>query len=202
MALEPKPGLVVRYDFLWKEDQQAGIDSGKDRPCAIILASAEKVDGSKDVLLCAITHSPPDKGEAAVPIPPAVARHLGLDHEQSWIKTSQVNRLTWEKGRMPYGISQARKGEWSFGMIPQDLGRQAFNQVQARARSRSLQTVDRDFIATDQAQPKRIDRAQSLETVPRNKPAKSLHTRSDERIGTRLSRPYRGRGRDDTDQGL
>jgi DNA invertase Pin-like site-specific DNA recombinase len=49
VAIEPKPGLVVRYDFLWKEEQRAGIEDGKDRPCAIVLTSAEKADGSKDV---------------------------------------------------------------------------------------------------------------------------------------------------------
>lgn len=154
MAIEPKPGLVVRYDFLWKEEQRTGIEGGKDRPCAIVLTSAEKADGSKDVLLCAITHSPPAQNETAVKVPPAVANHLGLDHEQSWIKTDQVNRLTWEKGRMPYGISQARKGEWSFGMIPQSLSKQMFEQVQEKNRSRSLKTVDRDVpteLATEKA---------------------------------------------------
>lgn len=148
MSIEPKPGLVVRYDFLWKEERRAGIEDGKDRPCAIVLTSAEKSNGSKEVLLCAITHSPPAKNETAVKVPLAVARHLGLDHEQSWIKTDQVNRLTWERGRMPYGISQARKGEWTFGMIPQGLGKEVFNQVREKARSRSLQTVNREEPAT------------------------------------------------------
>ena len=136
---------MVRYDFLWKEQQRAGIEGGKDRPCAIVMTTAERPDGSKDVLLCAITHSPPGKSETAVKIPPAVAKHLGLDHEQSWIKTDQVNRLTWEKGRIPYGISQAHKGEWSFGMIPRGLGEQVFAQVREKARSRTLAAVDRDI---------------------------------------------------------
>ena len=97
----------MRYDFLWKEDKTAGADSGKDRPCAIILTLAEKPDGSKDVLLCAITHTPPGKNETAVKVPASVAEQLGLDEGQPWIKTSQVNKLVWEKGRIPYGISQA-----------------------------------------------------------------------------------------------
>ena len=143
MAVEPKPGLVVRYDFLWKEDKQMGVEDGKDRPCAIVLTSAERPDGSKDILLCAITHSPPGKNETAIKVPPAVAKHLGLDHEQSWIKTDQVNRLTWEKDRIPYGISQTRQGEWSFGMLPHSLGEQVFEQVREKARNRTLQTVRR-----------------------------------------------------------
>jgi hypothetical protein len=144
VPLEPKAGLVVRYDFLWKEESQAGLDSGKDRPCAIVLTSMTKVDGSRDVLLCAITHAPPRNNETAVRIPPAVARSLALDSEQSWIKTDQVNRLTWEKDRIPYGISRTRTGEWSLGMIPQALGQQVFQQVQDKVRSRTLQAVNRD----------------------------------------------------------
>ncbi|WP_274630929.1 type II toxin-antitoxin system PemK/MazF family toxin [Arvimicrobium flavum] len=144
MEFEPKPGLVVRYDFLWKAESAKGLDSGKDRPCAIVLTMAEKPDGSKDVLLCAITHSPPGKDETAIAVPPAVARHLGLDDQPSWIKTDQVNVLRWERGRIPYGISQARKGAWAYGMLPQALGRQAFEQVRAKARGRQLQTVKRD----------------------------------------------------------
>jgi len=135
--------LVVRYDFLWKEEQRTGIEDGKDRPCAIVLTSAERANGSRDVLLCAIMHVPPGRDETAVRIPPAVAEHLGLDHKQSWIKTDQVNRLVWEKGRIPHGISQARTGEWSFGMIPQGLGKAVLDQVREKARARSLLAVDR-----------------------------------------------------------
>jgi hypothetical protein len=153
VSFEPKVGLVVRYDFLWKEEQGAGLDTGKDRPCAIVLASAEKADGSKDVLLCAITHTPPARNETAVKMPPAVARYLGLDEGQSWIKTDQVNKLVWEKGRIPYGISQAKKGEWTFGMVPQGLGREVFEQVRDKARQRTLRTVDRDAPALERAVP-------------------------------------------------
>ncbi len=144
MTLEPKPGLVIRYDFLWKDQQQTGLDSGKDRPSAIVFASEERPDGSKAVYLCAITHSPPGKGETAVKVPEAVARHLGLDDVQSWIKTDQVNQFIWEKGRIPYGVSQTPKGQWSYGQLPQKLGQQVFEQVRDKARSRSLETVRRD----------------------------------------------------------
>lgn len=135
---------MIRYDFLWKEEKQAGIEDGrKDRPCAIVLTMNEKPDGTKDVLLCAITHSPPAKNEKAVEIPPKVARHLGLDHSRSWIKTDQINRIQWQKGLIPPGVTPARKGKWEFGMIPQALGKQTFTQVREKAKSRLLKTVDR-----------------------------------------------------------
>jgi len=142
--LEPKAGLVVRYDFLWKEEERGGLESGKDRPCAIVLVSAERADGARDVLLCAITHAPPLTGETAVEVPAAVARHLGLDEQRSWIKTDQVNRLIWRKGRIPFGVSPARRGEWTFGTIPQALGRQAFEQMREKALKGRLKTVLRD----------------------------------------------------------
>ncbi|MDP9836006.1 hypothetical protein J2T09_000748 [Neorhizobium huautlense] len=144
MAIEPKPGLVVRYDFLWKEEADAGLESGKDRPCAIVLVAKDKADGSKDVLLCAITHAPPGHAETAIKIPAAVARYLGLDDEQSWIKTDQINRLNWARDRIPYGITPARKGEWFFGTLPHALGEQVFNQIREKAHARTLRTVDRD----------------------------------------------------------
>lgn len=145
MALDPKPGLVVRYDFLWRHEKAAGQDHGsKDRPCAIILASAEREDGAREVLLCAITHTPPEAGESAVKIPADVARQLRLDDAQSWIKTSEVNLLTWEKGRIPVGIVPARKDAWAFGILPWPLGRQAFEQVREKALAKSLHNIRRD----------------------------------------------------------
>ncbi len=145
MAIEPKPGLVIRYDFLWKEEERAGQERGmKDRPCAIILATKPREDGSKEVVLCPITHSPPRGSESGVEIPLKVARHLGLDGERSWIKTHQVNTAVWEADRLPYGVTPARDGEWSFGQLPQVLGRQAFEQVREHSRERTLAQVRRD----------------------------------------------------------
>jgi hypothetical protein len=143
-VLDPKPGLVIRYDFLWKEEKDSGLESGKDRPCSIVLVSTEREDGAKDVLLCAITHTPPAVGQTAVRIPQAVAKYLGFDDMQSWIKTDQVNLLRWEKGRIPHGISSVRPGEWFYGSIPRSLGEQVFNQVRDKARDRRLRTVRRD----------------------------------------------------------
>jgi hypothetical protein len=171
VSFEPKAGLVVRYDFLWKEEQQAGVDSGKDRPCAIVLTSSERPDGSKDVLLCAITHTPPGKGETAIKVPVGVAKHLGLDEGQSWIKTDQLNKLVWEKGRIPHGISPARKGEWAFGMIPQGLGKQVFDQVREKARSRSLETIQRDESPMDW-NAKTVDKPRQIRSSPPRQPDK------------------------------
>lgn len=144
MDMDPRPGLVLRYDFLWKEDRDAGREDGtKDRPCAVVLVSVALADDSRKVLLCPITHSPVSPGETGLPIPPAVARHLGLDDRPSWIKTHQVNVITWQNGRIPAGIVPARPGVWAFGQLPDSLGRAMFAQVLENSRKRSLGQVAR-----------------------------------------------------------
>lgn len=144
MTLEPKPGLVVRYDFLWKEEQQLGSQSGKDRPCAIVVALNDGLDGTREVALCAITHSPPSTSEQAIQIPPSVARHLGLDDQPCWIKTEQVNWVAWKKNRIPYGITPARAGQWSYGQLPLDITRKVFQQISERVKQGLLHQVRRD----------------------------------------------------------
>ena len=52
MTYEPVVGDIIRYDFLWAEEQERGQQDGaKDRPCAIVVAKKRKEDGSFRVLL-------------------------------------------------------------------------------------------------------------------------------------------------------
>jgi hypothetical protein len=54
----PRPGLVIRYSYLWNREARAGQDEGsKDRPCAVLLA----VDRGEEteVYVLPITQSPP-----------------------------------------------------------------------------------------------------------------------------------------------
>lgn len=145
MALTPKAGLVVRYDFLWKDEANQGQEHGrKDRPCAIILTTSKNKDGSREVILCPLTHAPPAKDQHAVEMPAKVAAHLGLDPDKCWIKTHEINTLIWEKDHIPFGVSVARKGHWSFGMLPHQLTKRAFEQVRFYAQNRILKNVKRD----------------------------------------------------------
>ena len=73
-----------------------------------------------------ITHSPPHDSQTAIAIADKVSRVLCLSDEQSWIKTHQVNTLQWSEAQIPFGITPARANEWSFGRLPQALGRLAF----------------------------------------------------------------------------
>jgi hypothetical protein len=73
----------------------------------------------------------------------AVARHLGLDDQLCWVKTDEVNRLVWENGPIPHGVSRAPDGRWDYRMMPQALGRQVFEQVREKVRRRGVRVIER-----------------------------------------------------------
>jgi hypothetical protein len=88
---KPEPGLVIRYSYLWLREYREGREEGaKDRPCAIILASLDQ-DGETQALVVPVTRSPPEAGDAALELPQAVKKHLGLDAQCSWVVLSESN---------------------------------------------------------------------------------------------------------------
>lgn len=146
MSFTPEPGLVIRYDFLWKHESDTGQEHGrKDRPCAIILVAREQEDGSRKVLLCPITHTPPAPTQNAVPIPKKVAAALGFDSERCWIKTHEANELFWEKNKLPFGVSKASEERWTFGTLPYELGKQAFDRFREHREFRRSRTTRRNL---------------------------------------------------------
>ena len=92
---DPHPGLVIRYAYLWKRERDEGREEGsKDRPCAIVLSVLDE-DGDQEVMVLPITHSPPQRPEDAIEIPPATKQRLGLDSERSWIVITEANEFVW-----------------------------------------------------------------------------------------------------------
>ena len=135
---------MVRFDFLWKEEEEQGhIDGKKDRPCAIILATKPNAEGAQEVILGPITHSPPHEGETGMEIPEKLAHHLKLDDDQSWVKTHQVNTVAWERDRLPYGIVPAHKGEWIFGKLPQSFAKKIFKQIKDNVNTNNISNSTR-----------------------------------------------------------
>lgn len=91
----PRPGLVIRYSYLWARERDEGrVEGIKDRPCAVLLA-VRTADGDLRVIVVPITHVPPEVAENAIEIPAASKRRLGLDDDQSWIVLTEGNAFAW-----------------------------------------------------------------------------------------------------------
>jgi hypothetical protein len=91
---DPKPGLVLRYDYLWSHEAAAGRDQVKDRPICLVAAS-DSLTKPRFVVLLPITHSPPDANTIGIEIPAKVKQALGLDELPSWIIVSEYNVDEW-----------------------------------------------------------------------------------------------------------
>jgi len=91
----PHPGLVIRYSYLWKQEQDAGHEEGrKDRPCAIVMAVVDEY-GGKEVLVLPITHTPPRHAMDAIEIPAETKERLRLDSDRAWIVIAEANEFVW-----------------------------------------------------------------------------------------------------------
>lgn len=127
MALpDPRLGLVISYSYLWHHEHNTGRDEGtKSRPCVIVLAIKRPADGTLMVRVAPVTHRPPGVAAAALEIPRAVKRHLGLDDERSWIILDEVNEFVWPGFELrPIPPSHDR---FAYGFLPPRL----FDQVMA-----------------------------------------------------------------------
>lgn len=115
---EPKPGLVVRYDYLWSHEAVRGQDQGKDRPACLVAASDSAVR-PRYVVLLPITHTPPTGGAVGVEIPAKVKQAIGLDDAPSWVIVSEHNIDEWPNA----GLSPVpgETGVFAYGFIPPGL---------------------------------------------------------------------------------
>lgn len=114
---DPEPGMIVRYDYLWRREDAAGRDHGKTRPTCIVVAEVNSQPN--EVLLLPITHSPPLRASTGIVIPQSVKRLIGLDEEPSWVIVSECNHDVWPNS----GLSAipGKFGEFSYGFIPPGL---------------------------------------------------------------------------------
>jgi hypothetical protein len=137
----PAPGLVISYAYLWRNQQRAGQTEGrKDRPCAIVVATRDE-DGDTLVYVAPITHIRPTTG-AALELPPAVKRRLGLDAAPSWIITDELNRFIWP-GYDLRPVSRGRPHVFHWGFLPVDLFDTLKAAVLKHQRDRRLDVVER-----------------------------------------------------------
>ena len=91
----PRPGLVIRYSYLWASDASEGREEGvKDRPCAVILVILREGD-HPIVRVLPITHSSPLNAVDALEIPQPTKQRLALNSERSWVILSEANDFIW-----------------------------------------------------------------------------------------------------------
>ncbi len=119
MALpEPKPGLVIRYDYLWTREAAVGARQAKDRPACLVAAS-DSTNAPRFVVILPITHSPPTGDTVGIEIPAKVSQALGLDEAASWIVVSDHNVDEWPNAGL--ASIPGKPGIFCYGFIPPGL---------------------------------------------------------------------------------
>ena len=115
---DPKPGLVVRYDYLWTHEAAAGREQGKDRP-ACLVAATDSVARPRYVVLLPITHRAPPAATVGIEIPARVMQAIGLDDAPSWVVVSEHNVDEWPNGGLSPVPGQAEA--FAYGFLPPGL---------------------------------------------------------------------------------
>jgi hypothetical protein len=91
----PRPGLVIRYSYLWTSEARQGREEGvKNRPCAVVLVLLREGD-HPIVRVLPVTHAPPADPADALEIPQPTKQRLGLDSARSWVVLSEANDFIW-----------------------------------------------------------------------------------------------------------
>ncbi len=113
----PRPGLVIRYSYLWESEARQGREEGvKDRPCAIVLVILR--EGEHPIVrVLPVTHSPPADPADALEVPQPTKRRLGLDSERSWVILSEANDFIWPGPDLRPAVN-ADPASVVYGMLP------------------------------------------------------------------------------------
>lgn len=139
----PKPGLVIRYGFLWSNEHASGATEGaKDRPCAIVVAARRGSNGDIQTIVAPITHRPPDDPTASIEIPAATCKSLRLDSGRHWLRLDELNRFAWPGYDLRPIPGQPRR--YDYGMLPSSLFHQLRDGILARQKARAGRVISRD----------------------------------------------------------
>jgi hypothetical protein len=127
----PKPGLVIRYAYLWESEARKGCEEGaKDRPCAIVLVVLR--DGGQPIVrVLPVTHASPRNAADALEIPAAAKERLGLDSERSWVVLTEANDFIWP-GPDLRPVPGGDQGTVAYGFLPPGFMRVLRERLQRR----------------------------------------------------------------------
>ena len=141
---EPRPGLVIRYAYLWRDEAARGQEEGKHRPCAVVLAARRGPGDLLTAVVAPVTHAPPNNPKHAIEIPAQTKRRLGLDEARSWIKTDELNMFTWPGPDLrPIGRAPDQGG-FVYGLLPRNMIAGLIRNVRDRVREGRAKPVRRD----------------------------------------------------------
>lgn len=112
-VINPKPGLIVAFRYLWADEHAAGHDQAlKLRPCLVV--AVEPLARGQRVTLMAVTHYP--QMNKFVEVPKGYLREAGLDGHGQYVVTGEVNVVRWPSrnvrailGRVPEGFMKEVK---------------------------------------------------------------------------------------------
>lgn len=139
----PRPGLMIRYGFLWSHEAEKGADeAAEDRPCAIVVAARSDPRGDIRTIVAPVTHTPPDDPAISIEIPPDVCRMLGLDGDRQWLRFDELNRFAWPG--FDLRPIPGRGGAYDYGMLPPNLFEKLKQCILRRQKERPIQPVPRD----------------------------------------------------------
>jgi hypothetical protein len=138
----PKPGLVIRYAYLWESEARKGREEGaKDRPCAIVLVVLR--DGDHPIVrVLPVTHSPPSHAADALEIPATTKQRLGLDGERSWVVLTEANDFIWP-GPDLRPVPGGDLNTVAYGFLPPGFLRVVRERLERVRRERGTRAVSR-----------------------------------------------------------
>ena len=138
----PRPGLVIRYSYLWESEARAGKEEGvKDRPCAIVLVIHDD-HGEQRVQVLPVTHTPPADLSTALEIPLVVKQRLGLDAQRSWVVVTELNEFVWPGPDLRPAI-RGDLGSVAHGFLPPRFFRAVRDRYLALDAARRLNRIQR-----------------------------------------------------------
>ena len=140
MDFTPQVGILIRHMYLWRDEARQGREEGrKARPCLIVHVRDNEYQ-EKEVYIVPVTHTEPRDKTQAIELPQATKRRLKLDHQTSWLITSEVNRFIW----VGPDVRKTQDNQTYYGYLPSGLVKDVIKQFRHNAQNRRLGIVNRD----------------------------------------------------------
>jgi hypothetical protein len=139
-----RPGLVFRYEYVWKRQSLAGQSVGeKQRPVCCVALAVSAAGAEPRILIVPITTQPPLPSIPAVEIPVAVRLHLGLEADRrSWVILSEANIDSWPTPDMRQ--VPGSPGRFDYGLLPLKMVNLIWGKILAEMAAKRLDLVNRE----------------------------------------------------------